>query len=261
MLILVTNDDGIHSPGIRVLADHLAPLGEVLVVAPDRERSAVGHSLTLQSPLRAEEIESGRFAVDGTPTDCVHLGIHGLLERRPDLVVAGINRGSNLGEDITYSGTVSGAMEATLMGVPAFAVSLEGPSFQAADFAVAADFARRLARQVLERGLPPIPFSTSTSPPARPAGSAGRGRGRGSTATWWWKNSIPAAASITGSVPGNWDFRIWKEPTFTPFGWETSPSPPCISISPTTDPSTCSPPGTWKPSGSMAHRKRRSRGP
>ena len=170
MLILVTNDDGIHSPGIRVLADHLAPLGEVLVVAPDRERSAVGHSLTLQSPLRAEEIESGRFAVDGTPTDCVHLGIHGLLERRPDLVVAGINRGSNLGEDITYSGTVSGAMEATLMGVPAFAVSLEGPSFQAADFAVAADFARRLARQVLERGLPADTFLNVNVPAGAPGG-------------------------------------------------------------------------------------------
>ncbi len=104
MLILVTNDDGIESPGLFVLAESLAAHGRVIVVAPDRERSAVGHSLTLHSPLRAEEIRPDRFAVDGTPTDCVNLGIHGLLAERPALVVSGINKGGNMGDDVTYSG-------------------------------------------------------------------------------------------------------------------------------------------------------------
>ncbi len=158
MRILVTNDDGIQSPGIISLAEHLAPLGLVTVVAPDRERSAVGHSLTLHSPLRAEEVRAGFFAVDGTPTDCVHLGIHGLLDQRPDLVVSGINKGGNLGDDITYSGTVSAAMEATLMGVPAFAISLVGNSFKERDFQGAAAFAARLAAVVHRNTLPADTF-------------------------------------------------------------------------------------------------------
>ncbi len=158
MLILVTNDDGIHSHGIQSLADSLASVGEVVIAAPDRERSAAGHSLTLHAPLRAEEIAPRRFAIDGTPTDCVTLGIHGLLERTPDLVVSGINKGGNLGDDVTYSGTVAAAMEATLMGVPAFAVSLESGSFLPAEFIQAASFARRLARVVARHGLPPDTF-------------------------------------------------------------------------------------------------------
>jgi 5'-nucleotidase len=170
VLILVTNDDGIHSPGILTLAEALTAMGEVVVVAPDRERSAVGHSLTLHSPLRADEIRSGFFAVDGTPTDCVNLGIHGLLPRRPDLVVSGINRGGNLGDDITYSGTVSAAMEATLMGVPAFAVSLEGRSFQRDDFAEAGRCAAYLASLVLQQGLPTDTFLNVNVPPGVPAG-------------------------------------------------------------------------------------------
>lgn len=129
MLILVTNDDGIHAPGIVALAESLQVLGQVMVVAPDRDRSAIGHALTLNSPLRADELRDGVFAVDGTPTDCVNLGIHGLFPAVPDLVVAGINKGANLGDDITYSGTVCAAMEATLMGVPALAVSLGGMIF------------------------------------------------------------------------------------------------------------------------------------
>jgi len=165
LLILVSNDDGVHSPGIISLATHLSSLGQVVVVAPDRERSAVGHALTLHSPLRAEMIRPGVFAVDGTPTDCIHLGIHGLLDVRPDLVVSGINRGGNLGDDITYSGTVSAAMEATLMGVPAFAISLDGSSFSLDDFGWAGAFAARLARRVLERGLPPDTFLNVNVPP------------------------------------------------------------------------------------------------
>src|SRR5437868_2711512 len=105
-LVLVTNDDGVHAPGIRALAAALASLGEVCVVAPDREVSACGQSLTLKHPLRAEQIENGVWAVDGTPADCVNLALVKLLPRRPELVVSGINRGANLGEDIFYSGTV-----------------------------------------------------------------------------------------------------------------------------------------------------------
>lgn len=168
MLILVTNDDGIHSPGIRVLAERLAAIGQVVVVAPDRERSAVGHALTLHSPLRAEEFGPDLFAVDGTPTDCVNLGIHGLLGARPDIVVSGINKGANLGDDITYSGTVSAAMEATLMGVPAFAVSLAADSFRPDDFKVAADFAAALTEVVLRHGLPPDTFLNVNVPVGRP---------------------------------------------------------------------------------------------
>jgi 5'-nucleotidase len=158
VLILVTNDDGVHSPGLHVLAKQLRTLGEVFVVAPDRNRSAIGHALTLDHPLRAEEIEPGFFAVDGTPTDCVNLGIHGLLPGRPDLVVSGINRGSNLGDDITYSGTVCAALEATLMGICAFSVSLDTHSFRDEELLVAATFSRNLAVQVAETGLPEETF-------------------------------------------------------------------------------------------------------
>jgi 5'-nucleotidase len=152
-LILVSNDDGIHSPGLVALAEALGALGKVVVVAPDRERSAVSHSLTLHRPLRVEEIAPGRHAVNGTPTDCVNLAINGILGRRPALVVSGINKGANLGDDVTYSGTVSAAMEGTLLGVPSLAVSLVARG--AFRFEVAAVFARRLAAWVLERGLPP----------------------------------------------------------------------------------------------------------
>lgn len=153
MNILITNDDGIHAPGITSLAAALTAVGEVAVVAPDRERSASSHALTLHHPLRAVKIAPGRFAVDGTPTDCVNLGIHSLLDFHPDLVVSGINRGANIGDDVTYSGTVAAALEATLMGIPAFAVSLVCLDDDA-DYAGAAAFAARLARQIGTHGLP-----------------------------------------------------------------------------------------------------------
>lgn len=170
MLILVTNDDGIQSPGIVALSQALRSLGRVVVVAPDRERSAVGHALTLHSPLRAEQVAEDHYAVDGTPTDCVNLGIHGLLGARPDLVVSGINRGGNLGDDITYSGTVSAAFEATLMGVPAFAVSLESTTFTLGDFLLAARFSARLAARVLEKSLPLDTFLNVNVPSGTPVG-------------------------------------------------------------------------------------------
>lgn len=157
MLVLVTNDDGISAPGIVALSSALEKLGEVVVVAPDRERSAVGHALTLHHPLRVNRLDARRFAIDGTPTDCVNLGIHSILRVKPDLVVSGINRGANLGDDITYSGTVSAALEATLMGIPAIAVSLatdgDGTNYEAA-----AAFAVRLAEMVHRKGLPTDTF-------------------------------------------------------------------------------------------------------
>jgi len=151
--ILLSNDDGISSEGIAALQDVLAGLDEIWVVAPDRDQSAVSHSLTLQRPLRIEPLGPRRFTVDGTPTDCVNLAINGILPQRPRLMVSGINRGANLGDDITYSGTVSAAMEATLLGVPAIAVSLVGR--EPFDFTSAAAFTRELAATVLRERLPP----------------------------------------------------------------------------------------------------------
>jgi 5'-nucleotidase len=157
MNIMVTNDDGIHAPGIRALAEAMQELGRVTVVAPDRERSAAGHSLTLHSPLRVFELHERWYAVDGTPTDCVNMGIHNLLPEAPDLVVSGINHGPNLGDDVTYSGTVAAAMEANLMGIPAIAFSLA--TFNRSDnFTDAARMAVRVARQVIANGLPSDTF-------------------------------------------------------------------------------------------------------
>ena len=170
MLILITNDDGIHSAGLQALADELQSIGQVAVVAPDRERSAIGHALTLHSPLRAEEIMKDRWATSGTPTDAVNLGIHGILKKKPDLVVSGINKGGNMGDDLTYSGTVAAAMEATLMGVPSMAVSLAGKSFQYGDFLDAAKTARQLAETILEHGLPADTFINVNVPDITPKG-------------------------------------------------------------------------------------------
>src|ERR687892_626849 len=123
--ILVTNDDGVHSEGIRDLAAALAPLGDVTVVAPIQEASAIGHALTLRRPLRIETIAPRIFAVDGTPTDCVNIAITHVLKDKPDLIVSGINKGWNLGDDVTYSGTVSGALEGALLSIPSIAVSTQ----------------------------------------------------------------------------------------------------------------------------------------
>ena len=153
--ILVTNDDGIYSEGINILADSLSFLGTVWIVAPQHEQSAVGHSLTLHRPLRMLEIEERRLAVDGTPTDCVCLAVKGLLDNKPDLLVSGINRGGNMGDDITYSGTVSAAWEGTLLGIPSFAISTLPDSQENYNFKPAAAFAGRMARAILKNGLPP----------------------------------------------------------------------------------------------------------
>ncbi len=151
--ILVTNDDGIQSAGLAALVEVLQPLGEVTVVAPERETSAIGHALTLHEPLRLEPTGERRFSVNGTPTDCITLGVFMVLRALPDLVVSGINRGLNLGDDVTYSGTVAGALEAVLLGAPGLAVSVDkGESGWT--FGEAARVAAMLAEEVLAKGLP-----------------------------------------------------------------------------------------------------------
>lgn len=152
MKILVTNDDGIASPGLHALARAMKVLGDVWVVAPDRERTAVGHAMTLHKPLRISRVGKQVYTINGTPTDCVSLALKHVLRGRPALVVSGINRGVNLGDDVTYSGTVSAALEGTIMGVTSIAVSQEGEdSFR---FQVGALYAVRIARAVLRYGLP-----------------------------------------------------------------------------------------------------------
>src|SRR6266508_3406081 len=151
-VILVTNDDGVHAAGLHALAAALDDLGDVYVVAPDREQSAVGHALTLHRPLRVTQVGERRFAVNGTPSDCVNLAVLGFLPERPVLVASGINHGSNLGDDVTYSGTVSAAMEGTLLGVSSVAVSqVEG---DAGGFDGAGRIAQLVAARVLVEGLP-----------------------------------------------------------------------------------------------------------
>jgi 5'-nucleotidase len=165
-VILVTNDDGVHAPGLAALAAALEPLGEVWVVAPEREQSACGHALTLHRPLRTHRWGERRIAVNGTPSDCVNLSVLGFLPERPVLVASGINHGSNLGDDVTYSGTVSGAMEATLLGVPAMAVSL----VDGGDVEAAARVARLVAMRVLVEGLPPRTLLNVNVPREAPRG-------------------------------------------------------------------------------------------
>jgi 5'-nucleotidase len=150
--ILVTNDDGIGADGIRALAKAMETLGNVTIMAPDREQSATSHALTLHRPLRIRKISERELSVDGTPTDAVLLGVHGFLKERPALVVSGINHGPNMGNDVLYSGTVAAASEGTFLGIPSVAISLAtwGP----ADFGPPARVAKALVAQLLRRGLP-----------------------------------------------------------------------------------------------------------
>jgi 5'-nucleotidase len=156
-LILCSNDDGIEAPGLLALADGLAELGEVVVCAPDRERSAAGHAISLDVPLRVTNHGAHRYAVSGTPVDCVYLAMLHLCPRPPALVVSGINRGLNMGSDVFYSGTVAAAVEGAIRGAPAVAVSLspKGTSRGVDAYREAARFARALCEAILEQGLPP----------------------------------------------------------------------------------------------------------
>jgi len=162
--ILVSNDDGYASAGIRALADAMRELGEVWVVAPEQEQSASAHSISIHRPLRIREVGERWFAVDGTPTDCSYMAVNLVLkDRRPALMVSGINHGANLADDVTYSGTVAAAMEASLLGIPAIAFSLVAHG--AFDFGPAARFARSLAAAALARPLSPHTLLNVNVPP------------------------------------------------------------------------------------------------
>lgn len=166
MRILLSNDDGYFAPGLRSLSDGLQALGEVTVVAPDRNRSGASNSLTLDNPIRYHLTVEGYFSVTGTPTDCVHLAIHRLMPKPPDIVLAGINSGANLGDDVIYSGTVAAAMEGRHLGYPAIAMSLVGP--KCTHYETAAQIAVKLVRQlsthplgqnrILNVNVPDLPY-------------------------------------------------------------------------------------------------------
>ena len=153
MKILLSNDDGYHAQGIRVLRSKLADLAEVTVVAPDRNRSGASNSLTLDMPLRVLEIEPGLYCVQGTPTDCVHLAITGLFDFEHDMVVSGVNDGANLGDDVLYSGTVAAAIEGRFLGLPTLAISLCTHPGSGGHFDTGAAVAHRLIAEMLERPL------------------------------------------------------------------------------------------------------------
>jgi 5'-nucleotidase len=162
--ILVTNDDGVRSEGIHALAGVLRRLGDIVIVAPHLEASAIGHALTLRRPLRMERVSDAVYEVDGTPTDCVNIAISQIYRSLPDLVVSGINKGYNLGDDVTYSGTVAGAMEGSLLGIASIAVSCERAA-SAYDFGPAAEAAALVADEVLRKGLPARVFLNVNVPP------------------------------------------------------------------------------------------------
>ncbi len=163
-LVLLTNDDGILAQGIQVLRKTIEREWDTVVVAPDREQSASSHALTLNRPLRVKVIDDHTMEVDGTPTDCVMLSIEGLLDRKPDLVISGINSGANLGDDVIYSGTVAGAAEATLLGVPSIAVSFVDPSN--ANYELGVEVTLKVAKAVFHYTLPDGVFLNVNIPPS-----------------------------------------------------------------------------------------------
>jgi 5'-nucleotidase len=152
MRILISNDDGVNAKGLSILAETLADLGELDVIAPDRNRSGASNSLTLDVPLRPYILRNGFVSLEGTPTDCVHLALTGYLQHRPDIVVSGINEGANLGDDVIYSGTVAAAMEARILGIPSIAISLVEPS--AENYKTAAIIAKQLVMRLQKDPLP-----------------------------------------------------------------------------------------------------------
>jgi 5'-nucleotidase len=151
--IMLTNDDGVHAPGLKMLFQQSLDLGKTVIVAPEHDNSAASHSLTMNRPLRVREIAENIYTINGTPTDCVTIGIGKILPQKPDLVISGINPGPNLGDDVSYSGTVSAAIESTMLGIPSIAVSLAAES-EPLHYGTAAAFVARLAKIILEKGLP-----------------------------------------------------------------------------------------------------------
>lgn len=168
-LFLLTNDDGYFSPGITALAEELGQIGQVYIVAPDREKSSISLALTLRRPLRAEKIDSHIYAIDGTPADCVYIALRHILPRRPDLLISGINRGANLGcQDVSYSGTVAAALQGTFMGIPSLAVSHLGRPTRNGylfDFRDAASLVRPMVESILKTGLPHRVYLNINIPP------------------------------------------------------------------------------------------------
>jgi 5'-nucleotidase len=152
--ILVTNDDGVRAPGLQILFNKVRELGSPVIIAPDLDNSAASHSLTMNRPLRVRELDKDIYSIDGTPTDCVTIGIGKILAWKPDLLISGINPGANLGDDVSYSGTVSAAIEATMLGIPSIALSLALSDETPLYYETAADFGVKLASLILERGLP-----------------------------------------------------------------------------------------------------------
>jgi len=164
--ILITNDDGIRASGLKTLESSLSELGDIILVAPENEQSATSHAITLDRPLRIKKYSDDRYSVTGTPTDCVLLAIHGILDRKPDLVVSGINHGPNMGEDVTYYGTVAAAIEGNILGIDSIAISIT--SWEPDSFEAAGNISRYLASRMLERegkgemalwnvNIPPLP--------------------------------------------------------------------------------------------------------
>ena len=150
--ILITNDDGIYSPGLSALKEALTPLGKIITIAPDRDNSAISHALTMNRPLFLEQLGEDRYSLNGTPTDCVAVGLNKVVDRLPDLLVSGINSGPNIGDDISYSGTVSAAIEGTMYAVPSLAVSLAGT--EPLSYEVAKTVVHALAAKTMKYGLP-----------------------------------------------------------------------------------------------------------
>ena len=166
--ILITNDDGIHAPGIKALEEALELLGELTVIAPDKEMSATGQSITLHTPLRVHKIDDRHYAIAGTPADSVILALYQILPQRPDLLVSGINPGGNLGENVCYSGTVGAAMEGAIHQIPSFAISLASRKY--ANFSTCAAFAAELAAKILDVGLAPGVCLNVNVPPGQVLG-------------------------------------------------------------------------------------------
>lgn len=163
-IILITNDDGIDAEGMKALCRSLEEIGTIFIVAPEQEQSASSHAITLDKPLRIKEYNPNKFGVSGTPTDCVLLAVHAILERNPDLIVSGINHGPNMGEDVTYSGTVAAAIEGSILGIPSMAVSIA--SWEPVSFAEAAAASKYLACKMLDPSIPKASLWNVNVPPA-----------------------------------------------------------------------------------------------
>ncbi len=221
MNILVTNDDGVHAPGIKALAEKLREVGEVTVVAPLREMSAVSHALTISAPLRFEHLEDRTFFVEGTPADCVNLAVGKLLPNPPDIVVSGINRGANVGDDIAYSGTVAGAREAAMLGVPSIAISFASKD-EDADYRAAASFT--VSASPAKDGATTGPKSRSASTRAH-AFTTGSNKASAAGKKMGCRTSTHSEATTSLSRPSNSTSRNTKHSTSSCHGTSASTAP------------------------------------